>query len=57
MPQSGATVTDDFFQIRPQAIFGEFPSDREKLAHLVWENSSLQNPYYWSAFTLQGEWR
>ncbi|MBD2604662.1 CHAT domain-containing protein [Scytonema hofmannii FACHB-248] len=23
----------------------------------LWENSSLKNPYYWSAFTLQGEWR
>jgi CHAT domain-containing protein/Flp pilus assembly protein TadD len=23
----------------------------------LWENSSWKNPYYWSAFTLQGEWR
>jgi len=23
----------------------------------MWKNKSFENPYYWAAFTLQGEWR
>ncbi|MBR8837648.1 MAG: CHAT domain-containing protein [Stigonema ocellatum SAG 48.90 = DSM 106950] len=23
----------------------------------LWQNPDLNNPYYWAAFTLQGEWR
>ncbi|NEU77000.1 CHAT domain-containing protein, partial [Hassallia byssoidea VB512170] len=37
---------------------GKSPTVALRAAQLkLWENSSLQNPYYWSAFTLQGEWR
>jgi CHAT domain-containing protein len=37
---------------------GKSPTAALRAAQLkLWENSSLQNPYYWSAFTLQGEWR
>jgi CHAT domain-containing protein/Tfp pilus assembly protein PilF len=37
---------------------GKSPTDALRAAQLkLWENSSLKNPYYWSAFTLQGEWR
>ncbi|MGI2908453.1 CHAT domain-containing protein, partial [Tolypothrix sp. VBCCA 56010] len=37
---------------------GKSPTVALRAAQLkFWENSSLQNPYYWSAFTLQGEWR
>jgi CHAT domain-containing protein len=37
---------------------GKSPTGALRAAQLkLWENSSLKNPYYWSAFTLQGEWR
>ncbi len=37
---------------------GKSPAIALRAAQLkLWENSSLKNPYYWSAFTLQGEWR
>jgi CHAT domain-containing protein len=37
---------------------GKSPAVALRAAQLkLWENSSLKNPYYWSAFTLQGEWR
>jgi CHAT domain-containing protein/tetratricopeptide (TPR) repeat protein len=37
---------------------GKSPTVALRAAQLkLWKNSSLQNPYYWSAFTLQGEWR
>jgi len=37
---------------------GKSPTVALRAAQLkLWENSSLKNPYYWSAFTLQGEWR
>jgi CHAT domain-containing protein len=37
---------------------GKSPTAALRAAQLkLWENSSWQNPYYWSAFTLQGEWR
>ncbi len=37
---------------------GKSPAVALRAAQLkLWENSSFKNPYYWSAFTLQGEWR
>ncbi|NEU72371.1 CHAT domain-containing protein, partial [Hassallia byssoidea VB512170] len=37
---------------------GKSPTVALRAAQLkFWENSTLKNPYYWSAFTLQGEWR
>ncbi|MCV3213811.1 CHAT domain-containing protein [Plectonema radiosum NIES-515] len=37
---------------------GKLPTVALRGAQLkLWENSSWKNPYYWSAFTLQGEWR
>nr|WP_052324879.1 CHAT domain-containing protein [Hassalia byssoidea] len=37
---------------------GKSPTVALRAAQLkLWENSTLKNPYYWSAFTLQGEWR
>jgi CHAT domain-containing protein len=41
-----------------QMLKGKSPAIALRAAQLkLWENSSLKNPYYWSAFTLQGEWR
>ncbi|MCV3216430.1 CHAT domain-containing protein [Plectonema radiosum NIES-515] len=37
---------------------GKSPTVALRAAQLkLWENSTWKNPYYWSAFTLQGEWR
>jgi CHAT domain-containing protein/Flp pilus assembly protein TadD len=37
---------------------GKSPTVALRAAQLkLWQDSKWQNPYYWSAFTLQGEWR
>ena len=37
---------------------GKSPTVALRAAQLkLWQDSNWQNPYYWSAFTLQGEWR
>jgi CHAT domain-containing protein/Flp pilus assembly protein TadD len=37
---------------------GKSPAVALRAAQLkLWQDSKWQNPYYWSAFTLQGEWR
>ena len=37
---------------------GKSPAIALRAAQLkLWQDSNWQNPYYWSAFTLQGEWR
>jgi CHAT domain-containing protein len=37
---------------------GKSPPVALRAAQLkLWQDSKWQNPYYWSAFTLQGEWR
>ena len=37
---------------------GKPPAVALRAAQLkLWQDSDWQNPYYWSAFTLQGEWR
>jgi CHAT domain-containing protein/Tfp pilus assembly protein PilF len=37
---------------------GKSPAVALRAAQMkLWQDSKWQNPYYWSAFTLQGEWR
>jgi CHAT domain-containing protein len=37
---------------------GKSPTVALRAAQIkLWQDSNWQNPYYWSAFTLQGEWR
>jgi CHAT domain-containing protein/Flp pilus assembly protein TadD len=37
---------------------GKSPTVALRAAQMkLWQDSNWQNPYYWSAFTLQGEWR
>jgi CHAT domain-containing protein/Tfp pilus assembly protein PilF len=37
---------------------GKSPTVALRAAQMkLWQDSKWQNPYYWSAFTLQGEWR
>jgi CHAT domain-containing protein len=37
---------------------GESPTSALRDAQLqLWQQKQWQNPYYWAAFTLQGDWR
>jgi CHAT domain-containing protein len=37
---------------------GKSPTIALRAAQIkLWQDSKGQNPYYWSEFTLQGEWR
>ena len=39
-------------------LAGESPTSALRAAQLqLWQQKQWQNPYYWAAFTLQGEWR
>ena len=37
---------------------GKRPAEALRATQLqMWNSGELKNPYYWAAFTLQGEWR
>lgn len=39
-------------------VYGERPAAALRAAQVeMWKDKQLGAPYYWAAFTLQGEWR